>query len=141
MEPPVCVIDNGTGYTKMGYAGNVEPQYIIPSAIAMRLPNRNCASNAMIKTVDCFIGDQAEEKKIKDPQNYDYKKLLKSGQIESWEGIERFWHQAINQYLRCEPSEHRFILTEPPMNSPENREQMAEIMFETFGAKGLFIGV
>lgn len=43
--------------------------------------------------------------------------------------------------MRCEPSEHRFILTEPPMNSPENREQMAEIMFETFGVKGLFIGV
>lgn len=27
------------------------------------------------------------------------------------------------------------------MNTPENREQMAEIMFETFGVKGLFIGV
>jgi actin-related protein 3 len=42
-EPPVCVIDNGTGYTKMGYAGNVEPQYIIPSAVAMRIgkqPNK-----------------------------------------------------------------------------------------------------
>ena len=44
-------------------------------------------------------------------------------------------------YLRCEPEEHRFILTEPPMNPPENREQIAEIMFETFGVKGLFIGI
>lgn len=34
-----------------------------------------------------------------------------------------------------------FILTEPPMNTPENREQIAEIMFETFNVKGLFIGV
>jgi len=33
------------------------------------------------------------------------------------------------------------VLTEPPMNTPENREQMAEIMFETFGVPGLFIGV
>lgn len=32
-------------------------------------------------------------------------------------------------------------MTEPPMNTPENREQMAEIMFETFNVKGLFIGV
>jgi actin-related protein 3 len=47
----------------------------------------------------------------------------------------------MHQYLRCEPEEHRFILTEPPMNTPENREQMAEIMFETFNVKGLFIGV
>jgi len=28
---PACVIDNGTGYTKLGYAGNNEPQFIIPS--------------------------------------------------------------------------------------------------------------
>jgi actin-related protein 3 len=27
------------------------------------------------------------------------------------------------------------------MTTPENREQMAEIMFETFNVKGLFIGV
>lgn len=31
---PAVVIDNGTGYTKMGFAGNCEPQYIIPSTIA-----------------------------------------------------------------------------------------------------------
>ena len=55
--------------------------------------------------------------------------------------MEKFWHRAIYSQLRCEPEEHRFILTEPPMNTPENREQMAEIMFETFNVKGLFIGV
>lgn len=55
--------------------------------------------------------------------------------------MEKFWHRSINNYLRCEPEEHNFILTETPMNSPENREQMAEIMFETFNVKGLYIGV
>jgi len=33
-ELPSVVIDNGTGYTKMGYSGNVEPQYIVPTAVA-----------------------------------------------------------------------------------------------------------
>lgn len=28
---PAIVIDNGTGYTKLGYAVNKEPQFIIPS--------------------------------------------------------------------------------------------------------------
>jgi len=37
MEPPAVVIDNGTGYTKMGYAGNMDPSYIIPSTIATSL--------------------------------------------------------------------------------------------------------
>ncbi len=67
--------------------------------------------------------------------------ILKSGQIQDWDGIEKFWHRSIHSYLRCDPEEHRFILTEPPLNTPENREQIAEIMFETFNVKGLFIGV
>ena len=33
------------------------------------------------------------------------------------------------------------MLTEPPLNPPENRETAAEIMFETFGVPGLYIGV
>ena len=34
MEKAALVIDNGTGYTKMGFAGNFEPSYIVPSVIA-----------------------------------------------------------------------------------------------------------
>lgn len=37
-DPEVVVIDNGTGYTKMGYAGNIEPSYLIPSVIARNVP-------------------------------------------------------------------------------------------------------
>ena len=37
MEPPTVVIDNGTGYSKMGYAGNLDPSYIVPSVIATSL--------------------------------------------------------------------------------------------------------
>jgi actin-related protein 3 len=69
------------------------------------------------------------------------KYILRSGQICDWEGIEKYWHRSIHSYLKVEPENHRFILTEPPMNTPENREQIAEIMFETFNVKGLFIGV
>jgi actin-related protein 3 len=34
MDAATVIIDNGTGYTKMGYGGNMEPSYIIPSIIA-----------------------------------------------------------------------------------------------------------
>ena len=34
MDPATVVIDNGTGFTKMGYAGNMEPSYLIPTTIA-----------------------------------------------------------------------------------------------------------
>uniref|UniRef100_A0A673BIK4 Actin related protein 3B n=1 Tax=Sphaeramia orbicularis TaxID=375764 RepID=A0A673BIK4_9TELE len=34
-----------------------------------------------------------------------------------------------------------FVQTEPPLNTPENREYLAEIMFETFNIPGLYIAV
>ncbi len=37
--------------------------------------------------------------------------------------------------------DHNFMLTEPPLNPPENREMAAEIMFETFNVPGLCIGI
>jgi actin-related protein 3 len=52
-----------------------------------------------------------------------------------------YWQQCIFKYLRCDPEDHYFLLTEPPLNPPENREYTAEIMFETFNVPGLYIGV
>jgi len=34
MDKQAVVIDNGTGFTKMGYAGNLDPDFVIPTAIA-----------------------------------------------------------------------------------------------------------
>jgi len=55
--------------------------------------------------------------------------------------MERLWQRCLFEYLRCEPEEHFVLLTEPPMNPPENREYTAEIMFETFNVPGLYIAV
>jgi actin-related protein 3 len=55
--------------------------------------------------------------------------------------MERYWEHCIFKYLRCEPEDHHFLLTEPPLNAPENREYVAEIMFETFNVPGLYIAV
>ena len=60
MEPPTVVIDNGTGYTKMGYSGNVDPSYIIPSVIATANKPKNTKFD--IGDLDYFIGDEAMTK-------------------------------------------------------------------------------
>lgn len=50
--------------------------------------------------------------------------------------MEKYWEQCIFKYLKCEPEDHYFLLTEPPLNTPENREYTAEIMFESFNVPG-----
>ncbi len=53
--------------------------------------------------------------------------------------MEHYWEQCMFKYLRVEPSEHHVMLTEPPLNTPENREYTAEIMFETFNVPGPYL--
>ena len=36
MDLPAIIIDNGTGYTKMGYSGNMDPSFMIPTVISDR---------------------------------------------------------------------------------------------------------
>jgi len=137
---PAVVIDNGTGYSKMGYAGNTEPQYIIPSVIATnegKGKQTAATKKKGVEDLDFFIGDEA----LAYAKTYDVSYPLQHGQVKDWTHMEQFWEQAIFKYLRCEPEDHFFLLTEPPLNAPENREFTAEIMFETVNVPGLYIAV
>jgi len=66
---------------------------------------------------------------------------IRHGMIDNWDHMERYWEQSIFKYLRAEPEDHYFLLTEPPLNPPENRENTAEIFFESFNIQGLYIAV
>ncbi|VDI78410.1 actin-related protein 3 isoform X2 [Mytilus galloprovincialis] len=138
---PAVVVDCGTGYTKMGYAGNTEPQFIVPSAIAVK-ESASVGDKAIqrlgkgVEDLDFFIGDEALS-----ATSYSVKWPVRHGIIEDWDLMERYMEQVIFKYLRAEPEDHYFLLTEPPLNTPENREYTAEIMFESFNVPGLYIAV
>jgi len=139
---PACVIDVGTGYTKLGYAGNKEPQFIMPSAIAVKETAKvgdeaHRRLTRGVEDLDFFIGDEAMEQKTP----YAIKYPVRHGLVEDWDLMERYLEQCIFKYLRAEPEDHFFLLTEPPLNTPENREYTAEIMFESFNVPGLYIAV
>lgn len=131
-SPPV-VMDNGTGLTKLGFAGNDLPLWVFPTAIA------TLTSLRKLEDLDFYIGNEALD--AAQGPNYLLLYPIKHGQIEDWDHMERFWENLIFKYLRCEPEDHYFLLTEPPLNPPENREATAEIMFESFNCAGLYIAV
>ena len=60
-----AVVDCGTGYTKMGFAGNTKPAYIFPSGVAIK-EKAGVGDKARqgvtkgIGDLDVYIGDEAE---------------------------------------------------------------------------------
>ena len=138
MTAPVVVIDNGSGFTKMGYAGNDEPTYIIPSLYGdsgTRGASGPISSDSMVD-LEFAVGREAQAR-----PNSILSHPIAHGIVEDWNKMERIWQHCIYKYLRVEPSEYGFVLTEPPATPPENREYTAEVMFETFGVKQMFIAV
>eukprot|EP00873_Tetraselmis_striata_P011687 jgi/Tetstr1/431951/TSEL_021428.t1 len=133
MERPAVVMDCGTGYTKVGFAGNVEPSDVFPTSIAYGDGRRRGALDDLRFTVGAEAARSGGTATTAAP--------LRQGMVTDWDDMERFWQQCIFRKLRVDPEEHNFLLTEPPMNPPENRERTAEVMFETFGVSGLYIGV
>lgn len=144
---PACVVDVGTGYTKLGFAGNTEPQYIFPSTIATREKEEVSSKRKGVEDLDFYIGDECMkpntkkgEQKVPRP-GYGIRYPLKHGVVDNWDLMEKFLEHVIFRHLRSEPEDHYFLMTEPPLNSPENREYLAEIMFESFNVPGLYIAV
>ncbi|KAG5058255.1 hypothetical protein JHK82_013222 [Glycine max] len=149
---PAVVIDNGSGYTKMGFAGNVEPCFIAPTVVAVNesFLNQSRGSSkgnwvaqhnaGIMADLDFFIGDEALTKS-RSSSSYNLSYPIQHGQVENWDAMERFWQQCIFNYLSCDPEDHYFLLTESPLTPPESREYTGEIMFETFNVPGLYIGV
>jgi len=165
-QTPAVVMDNDTGFSKLGFAGNDAPSWVFPTAIAMKGPgggaagagsgrpapankpsyltggagpSSNLAGKRGTEDLDFFIGDEALA--ASGGPGYSINYPIRHGQIENWDYMERFWSNSIFKYLRVEPEDHYFLLTEPPLNPPENRENTAEIMFESFNCAGLYIAV
>ncbi|KAI4741816.1 actin-related protein, ARP3 class, partial [Aureobasidium sp. EXF-8845] len=139
----------------VGFAGNDSPSFVFPTAIATKGPTDSSTgrsgrpgggNNASMlsgkrgtEDLDYFIGDEALA--AASGPGYGLHYPIRHGQIENWDQMERFWSNSIFKYLRVEPEDHHFLLTEPPLNPPENREATAEIMFESFNVAGLYIAV
>ena len=80
------------------------------------------ASNVSVKRgaedLDFSIGDEALAAGT--GPGYEVKYPIRHGQIENWDWMERYWSNSIFKYLRVEPEDHYFLLTEPvwPIQTP-----------------------
>ena len=53
--------------------------------------------------------------------------------------MEKIWEHCFNNELRIDPADNNLLVTEAPGNPKSNREKMAQLLFDTFNVRGLYI--
>ncbi len=103
------VIDNGTGFTKMGFSGNLDPDFVFPTAIAEINKKTDISVSHKTEEYDFYIGDKALEV-ASTSSNHSITYPMMNGMIDKWDQMEKFWHQSIYHYMKVDPQEHYFVL-------------------------------
>ncbi|CAD6889462.1 unnamed protein product [Tilletia controversa] len=128
------VIDNGSGTIKAGFAGADTPKCFFPSFVG-RIKHHKVMAGAV--EGDIFIGRKAQDLrgllKVKYPMEH--------GIVTDWEDMERIWTHIYSEELGTLSEEHPVLLTEAPLNPRSNREQAAQIFFETFNVPAFFTSI
>jgi len=89
---PALVIDNGTGYTKMGFSGNAEPSYIIPSCIGVNdTVTAAGRRGSALEDLDYAIGQEALSAASSTTVSWP----IRHGTVENWDHMERYWAQCM----------------------------------------------
>lgn len=139
MSRPI-VVDNGTGFVKVGYAGSNFPEHVFSSIVGrpiLRAEEREAMSASGVEIRDIMVGDEAEAVRAYLQVN----QPMEHGVVRDFDDMRHVWNYTFFEKMRINPAEHRILLTEPPMNPLKNREEMVRIMLEEYGFAGVYVAV
>ncbi|KAI5854032.1 actin family [Tricharina praecox] len=130
------VLDGGTGFLKVGYAGQNFPEHQYPSIVGrpiLRAEERS--GDVVIK--DIMVGDEASALRSMLQITYP----MDNGIIKRWDDMQHVWDYTFSEKLQIDPTGRKILLTEPPMNPLSNREKMCEVMFERYNFGGVYVAI
>lgn len=104
---PCIVCDNGTGFVKVGYAGQNFPAAIFPSMIGRPVLRAEEALSEAVDLKDIMCGDEAAKAR----QYLDIKYPVENGIVRNWDDMEHLWNYTFYDKLSITPKDHKIMLT------------------------------
>lgn len=136
-EAPI-VLDQGTGFVKIGRAGTNFPDYTFPSMVGrpiLRAEERVDDNDTPLKDIMC--GEEAAAARSMLQINYP----MENGIIKDWDDMTHLWDYSFYEKMQCDTRGQKVLLTEPPMNPLKNRERMVDVMFERYQFGGVYVAI
>ena len=131
---PNIIIDLGTGYCKSGFSTDEIPSSIISCLVGKP---KYASGRVGFDKKKFFVGKEASA--ISGVLNIN--NPVSEGVINNWDDIEKLLGYIFSSELKVDPSEYNILLTETPMNPKENKEKLAQIMFENFNVQRCYIAL
>jgi len=128
------IVDNGSLFSKIGFAGNAYPNIILPTIIGYPI-NSWILDEIKDSNIECYIGHEALKLKNEVKSTYP----IEYGWIRNWEDMEKIWNYIFNNILKIDPFFYPVAFIVPSLFSNADKEKLAEIMFENFNIPGLYI--
>lgn len=131
MENPPIIIDNGTGYVKIGYSFDDKPRANFPSLVGRPLL-RFSEKIEDIELKPLMIGDEV----LPVRSLLELSHPVNEGIITNLADMELIWEYGLTKKLNFDlnkASSTSILLTEAPRNPNANKISMAELVFEKFG--------
>jgi len=132
------VCDNGSGFMKLGVAGENFPRFTIPAIVGRPLL-RAAEKIGNVELRPLMLGDEANPLRSFLEISYP----LREGIVENWEEMTELWKYSFHQKMKL-PQDlggHKILITEAARNPKKNREKMGEVMFEKFGYGGIMFEI
>jgi len=146
-EVGAIVIDMGSHTTRAGYAGEDMPKVDFPSYAGVieefveKTESMDTGANSEsirpgLKNKRVLIDSMS----VRAPKpNMEVRPFLKDGLIDDWNLYEDVLNFILGKHLRCDPSKHPILVTEPVTNTKHKRERLCEIFFEKFNVPGFYL--
>ncbi|XP_040280341.1 actin, clone 302-like [Bufo bufo] len=131
---PAVIFDNGSGLYKAGLSCDVAPRSVISSVIGRAKPQFGLVE-AYRKNY--YVGEEAQA--LRGILTLTYP--IKHGIVTSWPDLEKIWKHIFDCELHIKSSERPVLLSEAPLNPTDNREKMAEVMFESFNVPAMSVAI
>ena len=122
MEPPACVVDNGSYEVRVGLAGDEAPRFVAP----------NCTARPR-QQLRVLVADEIHS--IRNQAQLEVTRPLERGVLVNAGCQVDVWRRCFER-VGCEPRDAKLVVTECALAPPSAQRAMDEVIFEDFGFLG-----
>ena len=131
-EADGIVINNGSFSMKAGFGGDDGPRLVFPTVVGKPMHQSIMIG---VARKDYYAGDEAMSKRgilsLKYP--------IEDNTISDWNNMEKILHHTFYNELKISPEEHSVLMSENALFPRSYKEEVVQILFETFNVAFAFV--